>query len=57
MEEGEGALELLLTRFGLNFAKPGGALCHDFTHRRLNIPVYKARREASEYPGTARYRS
>lgn len=50
MEEGQGALERLLARFGLDSAEPVGTLRHDFTHRKLYIRVYKARWEARENP-------
>ncbi len=50
MEEGWGALERLLARFGLDSAEPVGSVRHDFTHRKLYIRVYKARWEASENP-------
>ncbi|RIH74550.1 A/G-specific adenine glycosylase [Meiothermus hypogaeus] len=50
MEEDPGALERLLARFGLDKAEPVGAVRHDFTHRKLNIQVYKAPYEAKENP-------
>ncbi len=50
MEEGPGALERLLTRFGLEKAEPVGTVRHDFTHRKLSIQVYKAPYEAKENP-------
>lgn len=50
MEEGPGALERLLARFGLGKADPVGVVRHDFTHRKLNIQVYKASWGAKEDP-------
>ncbi len=50
MEEGQGALERLLARFGLDSAELVGTVRHDFTHRKLNIRVYEARWEARENP-------
>ncbi|MDW8425193.1 MAG: A/G-specific adenine glycosylase [Meiothermus sp.] len=50
MEEGPGALERLLARFGLETAEPVGTLRHDFTHRKLNIRVYRAPWAAQENP-------
>ncbi len=50
MEEGQGALERLLARFGLDSAELVGTVRHDFTHRKLNVQVYKARWEARENP-------
>lgn len=50
MEEGPGALERLLARFRLEKAEPVGTVRHDFTHRKLNIQVYKAPYEAQENP-------
>ncbi|MCX7782279.1 MAG: A/G-specific adenine glycosylase [Meiothermus sp.] len=50
MEEGAGALERLLARFGLEKAEPVGTVRHDFTHRKLHIRVYQAPWEAKENP-------
>ena len=50
MEEGPGALARLLARFGLEQAERLGSLCHDFTHRKLHIEVYRAPWVAGENP-------
>lgn len=50
MEENPGALERLLARFGLDKAEPVGTVHHNFTHRKLNIQVYKAPWGAKEDP-------
>lgn len=50
MEEGEGALERLLERFGLETADLIGTVQHAFTHRKLTIKVYQASWEGTEQP-------
>ncbi|GAB4305578.1 MAG: A/G-specific adenine glycosylase MutY [Candidatus Bipolaricaulota bacterium] len=42
LAEGEGALEVLLSRYGLASARPLGTVEHVFTHKRLTIEVYVA---------------
>lgn len=42
LEEGRGALEVLLSRYGVTDARPLGAVEHAFTHKRLTIRVYAA---------------
>ncbi|MER3484169.1 MAG: A/G-specific adenine glycosylase [Meiothermus sp.] len=50
MEEGEGALEKLLGRFGLESANFIGTVQHAFTHRKLTIQVYRASWDGREQP-------
>lgn len=50
MEEGPGALERLLARFGLDSAELVGPVRHEFTHRKLHIRVYRAPWVAGENP-------
>ncbi|WP_407938923.1 A/G-specific adenine glycosylase, partial [Meiothermus taiwanensis] len=50
MEEGPGALERLLARFGLDSAELLGPVHHEFTHRKLHIRVYRAPWMAGENP-------
>ncbi|MDX2007299.1 MAG: A/G-specific adenine glycosylase [Meiothermus sp.] len=49
MEEGEGALERLQARFGVE-ARYLGEILHAFTHRRLRVRVYQAPWAAAEIP-------
>ena len=49
MEEGQGALERLEGRFGVE-AQPIGTVQHQFTHRRLTVRVYRAAWNGTEKP-------
>lgn len=50
MDEGEGALERLLERFGLEAAEYIGTVQHAFTHRKLTVQVYQAGWDGTERP-------
>ena len=50
LEEGSGALQRLLARFGLDSAEPIGSVRHSFTHRKLHIRVYRALWTIGENP-------
>jgi len=50
MEEGEGALEKLMGRFGLETAELVGTVRHAFTHRKLRVQVYRANKDPREQP-------
>lgn len=50
MDEGEGALDRLLERFGLEAAEYIGTVQHAFTHRKLAIQVYQAPWDGREKP-------